>query len=275
MNFFYFGSTISGAGKTFTEIVKDAIETHSPVFQFFAKLSTKASKIKFKDDDIAEGVKLMKEYEMKCIIHGQYIHKLKYPGSLLEELAFAEKIRAIGVVLHANEKTVSEFAAVLEKTIEKMIEKKINSKILIENMANKSIFVKLEDYDMLYGLIPEKYHKYIGICYDTCHGYINSTYDIRDTKVTDYLFEKYKFDCIHFNDAGSKTQDKHADIFTGFIGGDKEGAEAFLYFAQKAAEKNIPMVTERIEDTIEMKKKQNDNMFDIVQGCKLNISDFK
>ena len=278
METFYFGSTLSVSGITFTELVESAIETHSACFQFFAKnprIST--DKIKFKGEDIDNGLKIMKKYDIKCVIHGQYTHKLMYPKSILEELEFADKIHAIGVVLHANEKSVTDFAKVLEKTIDKMIEKGIKSKILIENMANKSIFVKLEDFDMLYQLIPKAKHKHFGICYDTCHGFINSTYDIRDTKITDYILDKYTFDCIHFNDADSKTQDKHANVFTGLIGDDNKGGNrnAFLYFAIKAAEKKIPMVTERIENEKTIKKSQNDGILDLIQGGKFNISDYK
>jgi deoxyribonuclease-4 len=277
-NYFYFGSTLSTAGKTFEELVNDAIKTHSSCFQFFAKNPKIGyDKIKFTESDIAAGVAIMKKNKLKCVIHGQYTHKLVYPKSILEELAFADKIGAIGVVLHANEISVSDFAKVLSRTIDKMVVRGIKSKILVENMANKSIFVKMDDFDMLYSLIPTWKHKYIGICYDTCHGFINETYDIRDTKITDFLFGKYKFECIHFNDADSKTQDMHANIFTGYLGNDNKGGNraAFLYFAKTAVEHGVPMVTERVKNTDETKKSQNDSILELISGGNFKISDYE
>ncbi len=114
--------------------------------------------------------------------------------------------------------------------------------------------------------------KHIGICFDTCHAFVNSTYDIRDIKIGEFIIEKLTSLtdslCIHINDSDSKTQDRHADIFKGLIGNDKKGgnSKAFLNFISIIAKKGIPMVTERIDNEDEVQFTQNKLLFDVLNG---------
>lgn len=272
----YFGSSLSTSDcDNFEDLVQKGIKTHSKIFQFHCRNpQSYTTGVKYKT--VKKGLALLKENKMKTIIHGQYIHKLSVnPIQFLVELKFASKIDSIGVVLHANEDSLDTFIDELKKTIALKIKHKIGSKILIENQTKTKLFTSLDHFTILSKHLTDEEKTHVGVVIDTAHLFVDKKYDIREKKIVDYVFDTIKeafgqITCIHLNDLGNPNADKHANLFTGYLGNEAYGGnpESLYYIVDKAVELGVPMVTENMRNSDEVHRCQNDLIVDLLNAVK-------
>ncbi len=217
--------------------------------------------------DIKINMEKISKYNHKIFIHSSYssmLTKGKYNTfSIIKDMKLANKIGAIGVVVHPGSK-VDYW--VLVKNIKYIFNQLGNIgdvKLLLENMAetksSNRIMSNMDDIINLFAYLKKKLHSKmynrIGLCFDTCHRYITcNTKNIEIDFNRDFnALRKYGIpvDLVHLNNSSSKTRDCHANVFDGFI--NNVHMRNVIMYCKK---NNIPMVIERTKESIESLKKQ-------------------
>ena len=95
----------------------------------------------------------------------------------MKELEIADRIGAIGCVIHMGKSTKKEADVNFIKSIKyiaKLIKKnKYKSKLILETPAGQGteMYVSLEEFASMYNSLTTTEKKYVGICIDTCHVY--------------------------------------------------------------------------------------------------------
>lgn len=232
---------------------------------FLSSPRTKNMTIKNKSNqELKEFKEYLHKHNIKLMIHSSYLLNIAKEWderswsimNLITELEYAEKLSALGVVIHLGKQLdlkkeiafnnmVTALTYVANKT------RKFKVKILIETSTGQGseMCYKLKDFAEFYhSLNSSKYHNRFGICVDTCHIFA-AGYDIRNKKnINDYISEFDKLigikhiKLIHLNDSkkdiGSKV-DRHQELGKGFI-----KLDGLKYFYKFAKMMNIPVVLE-------------------------------
>lgn len=262
----YIGCHMS-VGNGLFAATKKALELGARSFQVFSKNPRSLRPKKIDEEDAARAVRLMREEDLKIILHTPYITNLSSPkddlhaltiSSLKEDLRIAEAFGAPGAVVHVG-KHVGEGE---EYGFRRMVET-LNAilkdyhgpvKLLLENTAGQGSEMGLTIRDLVRIReatdVPEK----IGFCFDTCHGFAagiwnEETYHdlIQEMVETGYLQDLY---AIHLNDSKApfrSHKDRHEKIGKGEI-----GAKALSKFLHDDHFRSLPMILETpVEDEVE------------------------
>ena len=222
-----------------TEIKND----QANCFQFFTR-SPQGPALYSKMNDLVlnEMDTILKKENIKAVIHTAYTLNFckefnvddKHLKILIDELKIAERIHAIGAVVHFGSylklpknlgihNMMMSLISVIKQT------PKLKSMIILETTAGEgtAICTTIEEIGEFYHAFPKRYRKRIGFCVDTCHIFASGV-DLRDSNVMKEYFQKFdkligmeKLLVVHFNDSKSKFNshvDRHESIGHGQIG---------------------------------------------------------
>lgn len=178
-----------------------------------------------------------------------------------QELERGSKLKTRALMTHlgsskdyGKQKSLDMVVEELEKVMKGY---KGSTQFLLENSAGAGGTVIGDKFEDL-GYILNSLKKYkIGVCFDTCHGFV-SGYDLRDIKAVNRMLKEFdrhvglsKLVLIHANDAKAElgsNKDRHEHIGDGKIG--KEG---FQLLVQHPALKNVDFILETPHDSKEIK----------------------
>ena len=234
---------------------------------------------KMDDNDAKNARKFAEKNDIKVVVHSPYtVNFAHYPDSdtvkkmmivMLDEFRCAEKLGAIGCVIHMGKRNTKaekiEYDQALKnkiKNIQTLLKnvkaKNINGvKLILETScgAGSEMCSKTKDLAILFNSIKKKYHSMIGFCIDTCHIF-TAGYNISTSKgALKYLkkFDRYiglgKVDVIHFNDSrvecGCK-KDRHQFIGAGYIASQEYGGTPYglAEIARFAYLRKLPIILE-------------------------------
>lgn len=205
-------------------------ENGETAFQIFAK-NPRSKQIK-PVENYEESKKYILTNKIKVVIHAAYPAMLNYPkykssiNSIINDFEHGIELAGknfIGVVVHPGTIVSPGIYSIIAQNV-KLLIKELKSKnilgpkILLETMANekKQAFIDASTIRKVFELLTPSEKKYVGICVDTCHLFINNNDMIK--KCVDIIneFGQYIY-CVHSNDSASLTTDRHADLFTGLI----------------------------------------------------------
>lgn len=159
----------------------------------------------------------------------------------------------VDVVLSENSDLTESYSEFLGKDIRK------ERLLLLENCAGEGTKLgrDIPELAKIYSLIQNKTQT--KFCIDTCHGFASGTMDFSSFSGIDEFWKEWeetlgkdKIELFHLNDSkgefGSK-KDRHETLLCGKIWEEKHLELA--YFLDSARRRNIPMILERKEDTME------------------------
>ncbi len=224
------------------------VERGCDAIQVFNQSPRQWHPTRWKDDDVAEFLSLMKGGPIKsATIHAVYLinpatkdreMRKKSAASLIHALRMGDEIRADGVVVHPGS-TVGEPKEEALPRVGEMVRHALGEsdrcRLLLENTAGagNTIGRSFEELRALLDLSGGD--KRIGICLDSCHMFA-SGFDITTAdKLTDVLdrglklLGKRRLRCLHMNDSQTplgSNRDRHAPPGDGEIGA--RGCAAFL-----------------------------------------------
>ena len=224
------------------------VERGCDAIQVFNQSPRQWRPTRWKDDDVAEFLSLMKGGPIKsATIHAVYLinpatkdreMRKKSAASLIHALRMGDEIRADGVVVHPGS-TVGEPKEEALPRVGEMVRHALGEsdrcRLLLENTAGagNTIGRSFEELRALLDLSGGD--KRIGICLDSCHMFA-SGFDITTAdKLTDVLdrglklLGKRRLRCLHMNDSQTplgSNRDRHAPPGDGEIGA--RGCAAFL-----------------------------------------------
>lgn len=178
-----------------------------------------------------------------------------------QELERGSKLKTTALMTHlgsskdfGKKKSLDMVVAGLRKSLQGY---KGSTQFLLENSAGAGGTVIGDKFEDLNYILKSLKQYDIGVCFDTCHGFV-SGYDMRDKKAVNKMlkeFDKYiglsKLILIHANDAKEElgsNKDRHEHIGDGKIG--KEG---FQILMQHPALKNVDFILETPHDGKEIK----------------------
>ena len=257
----YFGSHIS-VSKGLLKEAKKVKKFGGNIVQLFLTTKGHRKVSKKTEPELMEFKKYLKKNKMKCVVHSSYILNLArdwdthswWLKNLQLELKYANKINAIGVVVHLGHKMKLSKKKAIENMYNSLLyvldqTNDLKTKILIETSSGQGteMCYNIKEFGKFYNKF-NTYNKRIGICIDTCHIF-SAGYDIRtknDIKNFLELFNKHvglnNVKLIHLNDSKTKLnskKDRHENIGKGKIG--LKGLKIFFKFFVK---KKIPIVLE-------------------------------
>lgn len=232
---------------------------------FLSSPRTRKMTIKNKSDkDIKEFVDYIKKNNITLVIHSSYLLNIAKDwdkrswsiNNLITELEYADKMGAIGVVIHLGKRLELSKEIAFNNMYTSLIyvaqqTRKLKVKILIETSSGQGseMCFEINKLAELYcSLNSSKYNNRFGICIDTCHIFA-AGYDIKTKEnINKYMKEFDKLigikhiKLIHLNDSkkdlGSKV-DRHEELGKGFI--EWKGIKYFYQFAKMM---NIPVIME-------------------------------
>lgn len=223
----------------------------------------------------------LNQNNIECIVHASYTINCSQNWSnhswwirqFCEEIRCADKIGAIGIVVHlgkqldlSKEEALNNMYSSLLHVHSETIS--CNTSIFIETSTGQGseICYKLEDLAHFYRKILS--HKNdlvknrIKLCVDTCHIF-SAGYDIRNTNTIEQYLDRFNeliglenIKLIHLNDSkndiGQKL-DRHANLGQGYI-----GEKSLLHFANIFIKLNVPIILETpsehiLDDLIKLK----------------------
>jgi apurinic endonuclease APN1 len=215
-------------------------------------------------ENIQELAKKIKEYNMKVVVHANYMLNFCNPEDsyihkqavklLQADLTESVILGAVGVVVHMGKKLQLDEDVALTNYV-KGIKTALNatpdsSIIIFETGAGQGseICTSLFGLHKLHNSFSKRERRRIKFCIDTCHIF-SAGYNIGDVDYVD-IFEELvestigwkNVACIHFNDSKcvlSSRKDRHADISKGLIRLD--GLKKFFILC---CSKNVPIVLE-------------------------------
>lgn len=260
------GSHMQIRNNSLTNLVNDAIDLTANAVQIFLR-SPMFSRAKTRNlSGFTEARKVMKEKNILLCTHAQYVFNYTRDNppnasSILEDLEFNDKIGGLGTVVHlgSGEFDAAKIAKNVISTVHEAQMRGLKSKFIIENQARvgKKVCTTIDQLADIMNFIlitDPSAAKGIGFCIDTCHLVVNETYPVSGILSALKQFDakigvKY-LSLIHFNDADSLTADRHADLFTGYIGNEKLNGNPknLIDVAKWAANNNVPLIIERGND---------------------------
>lgn len=251
------------------ESIKEVHKLGGNTVQFFVKSPKKRLISQKSGDEFEEAKKYLQKYDMMGIVHTSYMINTAqdfkptkwWMKDLLGELQIAENMNCYACVLHLGKKLElgeqHAFNNMRQSVIYALEQiKKYKVKLLLETSSGQGseLGFKLLDFANFYKTIPEKYHKNLGVCIDTCHIFV-AGYDIRTTegaiaylKEFDDLIGIKHIGLIHFNDSKvdlSSRVDRHDSIGKGKI--TEKGMDGLKVFFKYAVENSIPVILETPE----------------------------
>lgn len=139
-----------------------------------------------------------------------------------------------------------------------LVDYKRGRNLILENSAGEGskIGSTLQEIEMIYSCIEERYHDQIDVCIDTAHCFGAGQYDFGNPNDTDRFFTDFdsliglsKLQVMHFNDSKvvwNKKVDRHLNIGDGYIFNlnDKSRIKGLIYFIEQARTREIPLVGE-------------------------------
>lgn len=242
------------------------------IFNGNKKLTTLSEKIKTSNEEAKAIKSFLKENKIKLFIHSILtLNYCKDPKSLrnrwgidniVYDINSAQKLGAIGVVLHMGSYKTEKINISYEECISNFIKSliiildetsKTKIPILLETPVARKFMVcgTTELFAKLYNKIPLKYRRRIKFCIDTQHIFA-SGYNIRNMNILKDYFEQFdkligtkNIKLIHLNDSKNEFNirvDRHQSIGKGFIfSKDKESLVYILLYSMK---RKIPIVLE-------------------------------
>ena len=224
--------------------------------------------------EIAELKKARKQKNIHpLVVHTPYLpnlattKKLLYRlsmNSMLEDLAFCEKIGADYMVIHpgaySDGSTLEEGVWNISSAINRVF-REVSGKtmILIENVAGggRRIGKTFEEISQIIGKIKDK--RRVGVCFDTAHAF-GAGYDLSTKTGVDRTLREFdssvgleKLKVVHFNDSAAalgSNKDRHHHLGKGHI-----GLEGFRYFIKRIKDKAEAGILETPKDTPSSDKK--------------------
>jgi deoxyribonuclease-4 len=269
-----FGSHISiKNGLTSALITAKNLGFHS--LQLFTKNATRWIAKAPEDKDIVDFKKLIKDkFYFKVVAHASYLINLasfnddilqKSLDSIQDEINRCSLFNIPFYVIHPGSHMGVGEQNGLDQVVKSFNKIKIpeNVKILVETTSGQgsNLGSKFEEIAYILSNVDKK--RQFGVCYDTCHTF-SAGYDIRDEKSFNNTMQNFdkivglkNIEAIHVNDSkfplGSK-KDRHEQIGEGFI-----GLDAFKYFVNFSAFKNIPFLLET---------EKSDDYHEDIENCK-------
>jgi deoxyribonuclease IV len=241
------GAHVSTAGGL-VQAHQRGIERGCDAIQVFNQSPRQWRPTRWKDDDVAEFLELMKDGPIKsATIHAVYLinpatkdreMRGKSAASLIHALRMGDEIKADGVVVHPGS-TVGEPRDQALPRVGEMIREALaeseRCRLLLENTAGagNTLGRSFEELRELVDLAGGG--RRIGICLDSCH-MLASGYDITTADKLSEVLErgltqvgKRRLRCLHMNDSQTplgSNRDRHAPPGDGEIG--PRGCAAFL-----------------------------------------------
>lgn len=220
-------------------------------------------------DDIAEFKKLREKWDIGPVfVHTNYLINLASPRPDLYEksieqfvidLERTEHLGAEYLVTHLGSASGREPDWMIERVSDALnMAMKLHTPkavILLENTAGESgdVGYTLEQVQEVISRLTDS--SFIGICYDTCHGFA-AGYDIRKKKDVDSLARKIeatvglaRLKGMHLNDC-LRDFNSHIDRHW-HIGEGKIGADGFRMLLNHAAFRDVPKIMETPKETEE------------------------
>lgn len=199
----------------------------------------------------------IKHTNKKVFTHARFNIDMSYDGAyhrqtLTAELNAANKINAIGTVMHLNGDI--EFVDTMRENIVHVLSNYTGTTMLLFETSsghNPELFNKIEDLAKFYHSFPEEIQSKIGFCVDTCHIFA-AGYNIAEPKEMENFIRLWnkligldKIKLIHLNDSKypcGSSKDEHAviDSELGLI-----GSKGLMPLIKYAARVSIPMILER------------------------------
>jgi len=263
-------------GKGLVRAINDAKEIGANCLQIFSSPPRNWKKPRFREKEIKEFLRRSREEDIFPIfVHGKYLINIssanakireKSMKSLIDDLVFAGKIKASGVIFHPRIKNFN----FLIKTIKQVLSKTPkNTFLILENSANLGI----KDVAKIFNRTKRKRLKF---CFDLAHAF-QSGYDLRKSEVMEKIFKFIRKEIgtenlalIHAND--SKTESgSHHDLHEN-IGKGKIGKEPFFLFLNHPVSSKIPFIIETpgFREKGLKADKENLNILKKLVGTKLN-----
>ena len=241
------GAHVSTAGGL-VQAHQRGVERGCDAIQVFNQSPRQWRPTRWKPDDVAEFLELMKDGPIKSVmIHAVYLinpatkdreMRKKSADSLIHALRMGDEIRADGVVVHPGS-TVGEPQDASLRRVGEMVKHALaeseSCRLLLENTAGagNTIGRSFEELRELVELAGAE--KRIGVCLDSCH-MLASGFDIRTadklTRVIDRCVKIVglrRVRCLHLNDSQTplgSNRDRHAPPGDGELG--PRGCAAFL-----------------------------------------------
>ena len=128
------------------------------------------------------------------------------------------------------------------------------NRVLLENSCKQGTECgyTIEELSKILEMFPEDVQHRVGICFDTCHGFVSGELDIRVPEQVKLFFENFdrligleRLKVIHLNDSAVKfagCNDHHANLLNGFI--TSESSVGMKTFVKHAYNYGIPMILE-------------------------------
>ncbi|MEK7192795.1 MAG: deoxyribonuclease IV [Patescibacteria group bacterium] len=257
------GAHISVAGGIINAF-KGTLDLDASALQIFAKSPMQSKLNEISEEEGSQIMTMNGRQKIKAVvIHASYLLNLAKPlsdggyeiKSIAEDLLNAERIGAIGVVLHMG-KSLKEDLSTSKKlfadNVNRVLDKtaKLKTKLILENTAGQGteFGYKIEEFAEIMDLIGRS--ERLGACIDTAH-LMGAGYDLAIEKeatatavmISELIGIKH-ISCVHFNDSkkpsGSHV-DRHEDIGEGTI-----GEAGLASFAKKLRKENhtIPFILE-------------------------------
>ena len=244
--------------------LETAKKINASIIQIFTRSpqSIKGSCIKLTKEECSKIKYFCKKNNIKIVIHSSYLvnlcqNKSWATGLLISDLLIADKIGAIGIVIHLGSRlnlTKKQAYSNFYKNIRSIIRKcRSPAKIILETSCGSGTQVasRLEDLADLYNLFNKNDKKRLGLCVDTCHIFV-AGYPIHTISGMKEYFKKFnkliglsKLTLLHLNDSKTelgKHSDRHEKIGRGYIF--KKNYKPLCYLLKLMKKKDVPIVLE-------------------------------
>lgn len=246
---------------------KEIKESGGNLIQIFLTVPGTIKAKKRSEKELNEFKEYINNNKMKVVIHSSYTHNIardfdKYSWwiqNIIQEIKYAFKISAIGIVLHLGKQLDMLTNVAYNNMYTSLIyiineTKDYNIPIFLETSSGQGseLCYRLEDLAYFYKKFSNNPKKEIRdrvkLCIDSCHIF-SAGYDLRKrNNINDYLeaFEELiglrYIGLIHLNDCKvrlGEQKDRHANIGTGYI-----GIKGLTYFYNYFKKLNVPIVLE-------------------------------
>lgn len=254
------GAHVSAAGGLINA-VKKADLIGAQAIQIFASPPQNFNSPNHSSESIAEFNAGVVEKKLGPIfLHAIYLINLASPNpelvrksvkALTDDLVFADKISAVGVIYHTGSTLGREFKEVLPQVKASMKNildgSPLGTKLIVENAAGQGGTVG-RSFTQIGEMVKDFPAERVGSCLDTQHAFA-SGYDIRTKEGLDQMLADWnrevgldRLACLHINDSKVELgsgRDRHENIGQGVI-----GLEAFRVLKENSVTGSLPWIIE-------------------------------
>ena len=255
------------------------IFTGSPQRVHFPMERLNINKIIGSFEDVDKTKKYVTNKRLKLFIHSPYIlnfcemnkNKIRlYKKILLEELELADRLGAVGCVIHMGKRkdvNIKQAQEQFVKCIQEIIkEHKFNTKIILETSAGQGseIGYLLEEFAEIYNSFLPAEKKKIGLCIDTCHIFVagEKIHTINGMKEYFKNWEELigikNITLFHLNDSKNTLGDRidrHESISRGNI---FKNIDSLKILKKYAIDNKIPLILETRDKTSDYSQYKNE-----------------